>query len=411
MNILVLNAGSSSQKSRLYRISGGTLPDDAPAPVWEGQIDGDGVEQAARITVRVAGVDVPAPTAPQGADPRAMLTLLLGTLWSGDHAPLGSPSDIDAVGHRVVHGGADFTEPVRIDAAVKDAITRLAPLAPEHNPAAREGIDAVEKLLGPATLQVAVFDTAFHCRTLRPAASTYPIPHEWMERYGIRRYGFHGISHAWSAERAARLLGRGPAGLRLVTCHLGNGCSLAAIRDGNSIDTTMGFTPMEGLMMGARSGSVDPGLLIYLLRQGKSVDGLDRALNRESGLRGISGVSSDLRAVLKARDAGSAPAALALDVYAHRLHREIGGMVAVLGGADALVFTGGVGEHSADVRRAACEPFAFLGLKIDNAANAVAMPAERDIATMDSAVRVLVVPAEEDWAIARECWRIVGQSA
>jgi acetate kinase len=405
MNILVLNAGSSGQKACLYCIAGDTLPDTAPAPLWTGTIEWSDSGAAPRAAAVVGGREIQPALPVNLHDRRAVLNSLLSTLWSGVDAPLRGVQDIDVVGHRVVHGGADFAEPVRVTDAVKEAVSALAPLAPEHNPAARDGMDAVQALLGAHVPQVAVFDTAFH-RTMSAAATTYPLPREWSERYGIRRYGFHGISHAWSAERAVRLLGRGPENVRLVTCHLGNGCSLAAVRDGRSVDTTMGFTPLEGLMMGARSGSVDPGALLYLLRQGIAVDDLDRGLNAASGLYGVSGVSADLRAVLHARDAGSASAALALDVYAHRLRREIGGMVAVLGGVDALVFTGGVGEHSPDLRRAACDTLGFLGLRWDEERNRLPGAVERDIAGEHSAVRVFVIPAQEDWVIARESWRI-----
>ena len=247
--------------------------------------------------------------------------------------------------------------------------------------------------------QVAVFDTAFHAG-LSAAARTYAGPHEWPER-GLRRYGFHGINHEYAAHRAAHLLGRPLDELRLITCHLGSGCSLAAIRDGRSVDTTMGFTPLEGVVMGTRAGSLDPGLLLHLLREeGASVDELDTVLHHDSGLRGLSGVSGDLRDVLAARDRGDERARLAFDVYVHRLRFHLGAMLGALGGLDAVVFTAGVGEHSAEVRAAALEPFAFLGLALDGERNE-RPPLDCDVAAAASPVRVVVTRAREEWAIAR----------
>jgi acetate kinase len=285
---------------------------------------------------------------------------------------------------------------------VKQAIASASAFAPLHNRAELEGIEIIEELL-VAVPQVAVFDTGFHHR-LPLAAAVYPGPYEWFER-GIRRYGFHGISHQYCAQRAAQLLGREPASLKLVTCHLGNGCSLAAIDGGQCVDTTMGFSPLEGLMMGTRSGSVDPGILTYLMREEHmNSQALDDQLNRKSGLLGISGVSSDMRQILAAAKEGNARAKLAFDIFIHRLRSGIGAMVAVLGGLDALVFTGGIGENSAEVRSAACDRLKFMRFGIDSRKNSES-PADQDIATGDSHVRVFVVRAQEDWAVARECWK------
>jgi acetate kinase len=273
-------------------------------------------------------------------------------------------------------------------------------------------MEIVEKLLGPVP-QIAVFDTGFH-HNMPLSAATYPGPYEWFEQ-GIRRYGFHGINHQYCAGRAAELLGKDLNSLKLVTCHLGNGCSLAAIREGRSVDTTMGFTPLEGLMMGTRSGSVDPGILTYLMRRRRFLDEqLDDVLNKKSGLLGISGISSDMREVLAASKKGHERAKLALDMYVHRLQSGIGAMIAVLGGIDALVFTAGVGENSPEVRAAACDNFAFLGLRLDHEKNAQSpMDADkdRDISTLDSTVRVLIIRAQEDWMIARACWNLVRATA
>jgi len=251
---------------------------------------------------------------------------------------------------------------------------------------------------------VAVFDTGFHSRLPEPAA-VYPGPYEWLAQ-GIRRYGFHGINHQYCAERTAQLLDMDLPTLKLVTCHLGNGCSLAAIRGGRSVDTTMGFTPLEGLMMGTRSGSLDPGILTYLMRAEKSTgQQLDDLLNKKSGLLGISGISGDMRQIVAAMKTGHPRAKLAFDIFVHRLQAGVGAMIAVLGGIDALVFTAGIGENSPEVRAAACANFGFLGLKLDSAKNAPSA-VDKVISLPDSAVRVLVVRAQEDWAIARECRRL-----
>ena len=280
----------------------------------------------------------------------------------------------------------------------------MSAFAPLHNRAELDGIGAIEKRIGGVP-QVAVFDTGFHS-SLPPPAAVYPGPYEWLAQ-GIRRYGFHGINHQYCSERTAQLLGKELRSLKLVTCHLGNGCSLAAIRDGRSVDTTMGFTPLEGLMMGTRSGSVDPGILTYLMLQ-SSVTGqqLDDLLNTKSGLLGISGISGDMRKIVAAMKDGHARAKLAFEIFVHRLQAGIGAMIAVLGGVDALVFTAGIGENSPEVRDAACANFEFLGLKLDTARNSHS-PVDQEISVSDSLVRVFIVRAQEDWAIARECWRLM----
>jgi acetate kinase len=334
---------------------------------------------------------------------------MLETLWSGHTQVIADRTDIDIVGHRVVHGGQELGQATFITPEVKEAIANLSTFAPVHNPANLEGIEAIEKILGTATPQVAVFDTAFHSN-LPLAAATYPVPYEWFEQ-GIRRYGFHGISHQYCAHRTAQLMGKDLASLRLITCHLGNGASLAAIRDGQSVDTTMGFTPLEGLMMGSRSGSIDPGILIHLLKHADyDAQKLDEVLNKASGLKGISGVSGDLRQILSDIDKGNERAKLAFDMYVHSLCKNIGAMLGTLGGLDALVFTGGVGENAPAIRGAACEAFRFLGLKLDIAKND-ASPADTDIAAEDSVIRVFVVHTEEDWAIAQECWKLAKTSS
>ena len=345
---------------------------------------------------------------------RASVAAMLENLWSGPTAVLKARDEIEIAGHRIVHGGAKLTQPVRITPEVKQEIENVASIAPLHNQAGMEGIELIEKLL-PNIPQIAVFDTGFH-RTLPPHAFVYPVPYSWYERDGIRRFGFHGINHEYCAQRTANLLGRDVSTLKIVTCHLGNGCSLAAIDGGKSIDTTMGFTPLEGLMMGTRSGSIDPGILIHVLagdpkdarrnrRDAAHIELIDETLNRRSGLLGISDVSSDMREVLDAAHKGNERARLAFDIFIHRLQSEIGAMAASLGGIDVLVFTAGIGENSAEVRFAACARLKFLGIEVDETANGSAKP-DADISLPNSRVRVLVIRAQEDWSIARECLRL-----
>jgi acetate kinase len=403
MKILVLNAGSSSHKSCLYEIVGNDLSEDTPAPLWEAMVDWTSQQGHAKVAVATkAGEAVDVAILTQ--DRSYIIAYLLETLWQGKTAVISNLREIDAVGHRVVHGGREYRTTVRVTEEVRETIERLAALAPAHNPLNLEGIEAIERVLGKEVPQFAVFDTAFHSH-LPDAAAIYPGPYRWLEQ-GIRRYGFHGISHEYCAHSAARLLNRDLSSLRLIICHLGNGCSLAAIENGRSVDTTMGFTPLDGLMMGSRSGAVDPGILLHLLRQGYSVDRLDRELHRESGLQGISGISGDLRQVIKAIEAGNVRASLALDIYIHRLRAGIGAMLASLGGWDGLIFTAGVGENSAIIRTRTCAAFAFLGLKIDPQQNE-SHPVDRDIATADSTVRVLVISTQEDWAIAQSCYHVM----
>jgi acetate kinase len=399
MKILVLNSGSSSQKSAMYEISG-SLPEHPLTPAWQGQIEWSG-DQAKIEAENSQGIRLEAEV--KVSSRSNAIEQLLDTLWQGKVHAVSAPSEIDVVGHRIVHGGKEFEEPTVITPEVKSAIARMAVFAPLHNRAELEGIELVEKRLGNVP-QVAVFDTSFH-RQLPEAAAVYPGPYEWLAQ-GIRRYGFHGINHQYCAGRAAQLLGRELRSLKLVTCHLGNGCSLAAIRDGHSVDTSMGFTPLDGLMMGTRSGSLDPGILTYLMREEKFTgQQLDDLLNKKSGLLGISGISGDMREIVVAMNDGHARARLAFDIFVHRLRSGIGAMIAVLGGIDALVFTAGIGENSPELRAAACAKFQFLGLKLDAASNARS-PGDEEISATDSGVRVLIIRAQEDWAIARDCWRL-----
>lgn len=403
MKILVLNSGSSSQKSCVYEL-GAALPDSPPAPLWEGKVDWQG--SRAFLEVRNSTGTTLKDEIVIGARAEATARLL-DALTSGKTRVLNEKSEINAVGHRIVNGGSEFAQPTIVTPEVKAAIARMAAFAPLHNRVELEGIDLIEKHFG-AVPQIAVFDTGFHSR-LPEAAAVYPGPYEWFAQ-GIRRYGFHGINHQYCAERTAQMLQKHLSELKLVNCHLGNGCSLAAIQNGRSIDTTMGFTPLEGLMMGTRSGSIDPGILTYLLReQHLTGQELDELLNTKSGLLGVSGISGDMRKIVSAIKEGNARAKLAFDIFVHRLQEGIGAMIAALGGINALVFTAGIGENSPEVREAACANFRFIGLAIDPMKNA-SPHLDQDISDPGSTVRVLVVRAQEDWAIAKECWKLLSLS-
>jgi len=401
MKVLVLNSGSSSQKIALFELRPQPSADPIP-PLWEGKLEWDGDTE--NLTLRNSrGEKIQKSIKVPPEQRHASVPSLLQNLWSGPAAVIARAEEVEMIGHRIVHGGPKLTQPVVIDARVTQAIADVAAIAPLHNKAGLQGIEIAEKLF-PGKPQVAVFDTGFH-RTLPMYAAVYPGPYEWFE-HDIRRYGFHGINHEYCAQRTAKMLRREVSSLKIVTCHLGNGCSLAAINAGKSIDTTMGFTPLDGLMMGTRAGSIDSGILIHLMRtRHADADELDTMLNRHSGLLGISGVSSDLRDVLKSASEGNARAKLAFDIFIHRLQTGIAAMVASLGGFDVIVFTAGIGENSADVRTAACMKLNFLGVQLDDEKNA-SVERDVDIAKPDSRVRALVIRAQEDWAIACECLRL-----
>lgn len=368
MRVLTLNAGSSSLKAAVYELEQPGDDGDPPPPAcWADEVEtGDGA-----------------------------VAELLSSLRAG----------VDVVGHRIVHGGAELVHTARLTPRVHDAIARVAEFAPMHNVAALAAMDAATRAFGEHIPQVAVFDTAFHA-TLAPAAFTYAGPFEWLAQ-GIRRYGFHGISHRYASHRTAQMLCRIEQPLRVVTCHLGSGCSLAAVDAGRSVDTTMGFTPLDGVPMATRSGAVDPGILIHLLRRGEHTpDSLDRLLNHDAGLAGLSGTSGDMRAVLSALDAGNERAQLAFDVYIHHLRQAIAAMAASMNGLDALVFTAGVGEHAPRVRAAVCEGLAFLGVALDPAGNASCVD-DAIISDECAHVAVLVIRAQENWVIAQECVRVL----
>ncbi len=393
--ILVCNAGSSSLKFSLFEAEEELL-------LAEGGVDWS--RKPTRLVFRRAGEEELREELKLEKHADAIVRIL-DDLQAGPSAALDSLEDLRAVGHRVVHGGERYTSAVRITPEVKQAIEELAELAPLHNPPALDGITAVEQVL-PDVPQVAAFDTAFHS-TLSEAARTYPVPQKWTREWGIRRYGFHGLSHSYCAGRAAEMIDR--QDLRIVIAHLGNGASVSAVRHGVCVDTSMGFTPLEGLMMGTRSGSVDPGMLVHLLRHKKlDVNTLDMALNYESGLLGVSGISSDLRQVLSQLP-HNPDARLAVDVYVHRIVRTVGAMAATLGGVDALVFTAGVGERSQEIRKRVCENLDYLGLELDRTANETCKP-DADIATRASTARVLVIATREDLTIMRETRRLVGSA-
>ncbi len=358
MRILVVNAGSSSLKLRL--------------------LDADD-----RVT---GSADLPAP----------------GGLASRDRieAAIGEMGAVDAVGHRVVHGGVEFREAVQIDPEVVARLRALTDLAPLHQPKALAALDAVGDVL-PDTPAVACFDTAFHA-TLPDAAATYAIPREWRRRWPLRRFGFHGLSHAYASRRAAELLSRPVEDLRIVTCHLGAGASLAAVAQGRSVDTTMGFTPLEGLVMATRSGSVDPGLVLWLQEHvGTPPAELAATLEGRSGLLGLAG-SPDMRAVLASEAAGDPEAHLAVEVYLHRLRAGIAAMAAAMDGLDVVVFTGGVGEHAPLIRSRAAAGLGFLGVQVDPRRNDAGEPPDRDLTAAHAGVRAFVITAREDLEIARQ---------
>jgi len=362
--ILVVNAGSSSLKLRV-------------------------LDDADEVT---GSADLPPPRA--GDDGAAIKAAI---------EPFG---EVHAVGHRIVHGGDEFSGPVLIEGGVRQRIGALTDLAPLHQPKSLAALDAVTEVL-PDVPAVACFDTAFHA-TIPAAAATFALPAQWRERWPLRRFGFHGLSHAYVSRRAADLLGvsSSGAGLRLVSCHLGAGASLAAVRDGRSVDTTMGFTPLDGLVMATRSGSVDPGLVLWLqTHAGIAADELGDALENRSGLAGLAG-TGDMREILARAAAGDAQAELAREVYLHRLAGSVAAMTAALGGLDALVFTGGVGENSAEIRSRAADRLGFLGVFVDNDRNGTG-PTDRDIGPPDAPVRVLVISAREDIEIARQVREII----
>lgn len=397
MNIFVVNSGSSSIKYQLF-----CWP--AEQPVCSGLVERIGSEQAT-IVHKVFDADAPERLAIEqrrtlpAPDYEAGLREVVRLLTEGPGAVIRAPAEVDVVGHRVVHGGETFAATTLISAEVKAEIKRLFALAPLHNPANYQGIEVAERLF-PQAQQVAVFDTAFH-QTLPEYAFRYALPTALYTEQRIRKYGFHGTSHQYVAAQAVAYLGRPDA--RLITVHLGNGCSVAAVRSGRSLDTSMGFGPLGGLVMGTRSGDLDPAVLLHLLGPlGYSAAQLGTLLNQESGMLGLTGLR-DMRDIGQALAAGDARAALAYEIYAYRIRQYIGAYAAVLNGLDALVFTAGVGENDALVRARACQQMEFFGLELDEGKNAAHAPGLRDLSGPGSRVRILVVPTNEELEIARQC--------
>lgn len=397
MKILVLNRGSSSIKCYLYDLK--SLAESSSKPLWEAHLEWKNSFEEPSVKICNAQGATYAEKVKQGS-PEQALIYLLHHLHQGKAAVLTALREVDVIGHRIVHGGKNFTESVYIDKEVKEKIALLSEFAPLHNLAELEGIEILEKLFGD-TPQIAVFDTAFH-HTLPKAAVIYPGPYRWYEE-NIQRYGFHGISFQYCSKRAVELLSAVNSA-KMVICHLGSGASLCAIKDGKSIDTTMGFTPLEGLMMDTRPGSIDPGILLHLLKK-KSAEEISQELYHESGLLGVSGISSDMRDIMEKMVEGNLHAQLAFEVYVHRLNSLIGSMIASLKGLDLLVFTAGIGENAALLRKRVCEAFSFLGLKLERAKNESASHEDMELSCKDSKVKILLIHTQEAFEIARECWK------
>ena len=397
MKILVINCGSSSVKYQL-------IDTETEVALAKGMVSRIGMSGAMlahkphdRPEVKVTG---------EILDHIAAVEYVVTMLLSENHGVIKDRSEIEAVGHRVVHGGEQFADSVLITPELMTVLRSLIELAPLHNPHNLRGITACQKTLAGVP-QVAVFDTAFHHK-MPPHAYVYGLPYVMYKRYGIRRYGFHGMSHRYVSERVATLLGRSIGDIKVITCHLGNGASVAAIDRGMSIDTSMGFTPLEGLLMGTRSGDMDPAIILHVMaREELSLHEANTLLNKHSGLAGISGVSSDMREIVEAAQAGHANAKLAFDVYCYRLKKYVGAYAATMGGLDVLAFTAGVGENSPIVRKQTCENLDFLGLRVDARKNSESNAREGEISADGSKVKVFVVPTNEELVIARDTRDII----
>ncbi len=389
MRVLVLNCGSSSIKYELMDMDGGrSLARGTVAKIGESGTYIEHESGGRRTERRV-----------KASDHRAGIKIIIDYLMRGNSGVIKDASEVSAVGHRVVHGGEWFSDSTLITKEVIAKIRECIPLAPLHNPHNLAGIEAAMKYF-PNIPHVAVFDTSFH-QTLPKEAFTYAIPYEFYEKHRIRKYGFHGTSCRYVTQRAAEMLGKNERQLKLIVCHLGNGVTLDAIRNGRSVDASTGFTPVEGLMMGTRSGDVDPGVIHFLSTAvGLSMVRIYDILNRESGLLGVSGVSNDMREVIERAGKGNARCKLAVEMYAYRVKKYIGAYAAALGGTDAVVFTAGIGSNSPLIRRKACAGLEFMGVKVDSRKNRAAINTESDISTAGSEVRVLVVPTNEEKMIA-----------
>jgi len=394
MKVLVINAGSSSVKYQLYQMPQSEV-------LARGQVERIGEEES-KLTYIYDGQKRTVKTKVTNHN-RAM-KLILKTLAGKDIGVIGDISEIGSVGHRVVHGGEEFTGSVVIDDKVIASIKKFADLAPLHNPPNLIGIRAALKIL-PDAKQIACFDTAFHT-TIPQVAYMYALPYELYKKYGIRSYGFHGTSHRYVARRAAKLMGKSKYGINAITCHLGNGCSITAVKNGHSVDTSMGLTPLQGAVMGTRSGDFDPAVLFYLADKGYDIKMLNNLCNKKSGLLGISGISNDMRKLEKQSLKGNRRAALAIDIFCYRIKKYIGAYAAVLGKVDAVVFTGGIGENSWRARANVCRNLSQMGIRLDGRKNKTTIAEEGQINFPDSRVKVFVIPTNEEIAIANDSYKL-----
>lgn len=396
MNILVLNCGSSSVKYQL-------IESGEQKTLARGGIERIGMDGATLTNIRHDGDEIK--IAGEIVDHISAIEYILAVLLSRNHGVINEKSDIQAIGHRVVHGGETFTSSVLITDDVIKGIRNNFDIAPLHNPHNLRGINACQVSL-PGTPQVAVFDTAFHQQMPR-RAFLYGLPYSLYSQYRIRRYGFHGMSHRYVSDRAATLLSKDLTSLKLITCHLGNGCSMAAVDKGVSVDTTMGFTPLEGLLMGTRSGDIDPSVILYIMaKEGINIGEANTLLNKHSGLQGISGISSDMREIQKEMANGDKKAQYAFEIFCYRIRKYIGAYAAAMGGVDGIIFTGGIGENSAEVRQECCKDLEFLGVGVDEALNTSA-DKEKIISKKGTRVPVLVIPTNEELVIAMDTVKIV----
>lgn len=402
MKIFLLNRGSSSIKCFLYEFMH-QIP-SSTQPLWEAQVQWKNTFDQPTLSICNAQGKQHTETL-QTTHVAQALQEIMHRLVRGKITALRSLEEIDVLGHRIVHGGKEFHCSVRVTPEVKEKIRMLTKFAPLHNLPELEGIELLEQLC-VGKPQIAMFDTAFH-HTLPMPALMYPGPYRWYEE-GIRRYGFHGISYQYCSRRAAEVLHCEQKKLNMVICHLGSGASLCAIKEGKSIDTTMGFTPLEGLMMDTRAGSIDPGILLYFMNK-KNVQEITKELYHDSGLLGVSGLSSDMRDIIQKSEEGHPRSLLAFEVYLHRLSALIGSMIASLQGMDALVFTAGIGENAVLLRNKICERFAFLGLKLDLEKNKKVFQKDEVISSGDSKIQVLVIHTQEAFEMARECWHMISE--
>lgn len=396
MKVLVINCGSSSLKYQLIDMTN-------EKALAQGLVERIGI-QGSILTQKVEGKDKYI-IEEEMKDHVAAISNVMKALTDDVHGVITSMDEISAVGHRIVHGGEKYAKSVLIDKDVKESIKDCYKLAPLHNPANMIGIEACEEIM-PNTPMVAVFDTAFH-QTMDKEVYLYPLPYELYEKHGIRKYGFHGTSHMYVSNEVAKAMNKDIKDLKIITCHLGNGASLCAIKDGKSIDTTMGFTPLEGIVMGTRCGNIDPAIALFLIKElGYTPDQVNDLFNKKSGVAGISGVSSDFRDLTKASSEGNEKAQLALDIYYNRLKKEIGALAAEMGGVDVLVFTAGVGENSSAVRENALKGLEFLGIELDEEKNNVRGELA-EISKDTSKVKIYSVPTNEELVIARDTMKLV----